>query len=63
MGQMQNPVELLKNFPRPIKKGQTSLKYDTLKRIVSNYELVYQCHSQFEDNETLIDKIRTWENE
>lgn len=40
-----------------------SLKYDTLKRIVSNYELVYQCHSQFEDNETLIDKIRTWENE
>lgn len=40
-----------------------SLKYGTLKRIVSNCELVYQCHSQFEDNETLIDKILTWENE
>lgn len=63
MGQMQNPVELLKTFQDPLKWDKMSLKYGTLKRIVSNYELVYQCHSQFEDNETLIDKIRTWENE
>lgn len=63
MDQLQKAVEVLKNFPRPIKKRQMSLKYGTLKRIVSNCELVYQCHSQFEDNETLIDKILTWENE
>lgn len=42
MDHLQKLVEVLKNYPSPIKKRQMSLKYGTLKRIIANVCLYAQ---------------------